>query len=51
LVDFTIPAATLVLAEQCAAHGLVHIIAPWFTPKDEKSSRQQPAGRIVNPAI
>lgn len=26
LIDFTIPAATIVLAEQSAAHGLVHVI-------------------------
>ena len=38
LVDFTIPAATMVLAEQSAAHGLVHVIGTTgFTPNDEKT--------------
>ena len=37
LVDFTIPAAALVLAEQSAAHGLVHVVGTTgFTPQDEK---------------
>jgi 4-hydroxy-tetrahydrodipicolinate reductase len=37
LVDFTIPAATLVLAEQSAAHGLVHVIGTTgLVPEDEK---------------
>jgi len=37
VVDFTIPAATLVLAEQAAAHGLVHVIGTTgLTPEDEK---------------
>jgi 4-hydroxy-tetrahydrodipicolinate reductase len=38
VVDFTIPAATMILAEQTAAHGLVHIIGTTgFTPADEKA--------------
>ena len=37
LIDFTIPAATMVLAEQSAAHGLVHIIGTTgFALEDEK---------------
>jgi 4-hydroxy-tetrahydrodipicolinate reductase len=37
VVDFTIPAATLVLAEQAAAHDLVHVIGTTgLTPEDEK---------------
>jgi 4-hydroxy-tetrahydrodipicolinate reductase len=37
LLDFTIPAATLVLAEQSAAHDLVHIIGTTgLAPEDEK---------------
>ncbi|HMA72675.1 MAG TPA: 4-hydroxy-tetrahydrodipicolinate reductase [Xanthobacteraceae bacterium] len=37
LVDFTIPAATLALARQSAAHGLVHVVGTTgFTPEDEK---------------
>ena len=37
LVDFTIPAATMVLAEQSAAHGLVHVIGTTgFASEDEK---------------
>jgi 4-hydroxy-tetrahydrodipicolinate reductase len=37
LVDFTIPAATMVLAEQSAAHGLVHVIGTTgFASGDEK---------------
>jgi 4-hydroxy-tetrahydrodipicolinate reductase len=36
-IDFTIPAATMVLAEQTAAHGLVHIIGTTgLKPEDEK---------------
>jgi 4-hydroxy-tetrahydrodipicolinate reductase len=37
LIDFTIPAATVVLAEWCAARGLVHVIGTTgLTPADEK---------------
>jgi 4-hydroxy-tetrahydrodipicolinate reductase len=37
LVDFTIPAATVILAEQSAAQGLVHVIGTTgFAPQDEK---------------
>jgi 4-hydroxy-tetrahydrodipicolinate reductase len=37
LLDFTVPTATMVLAERSAAHGLVHIIGTTgFSPKDEK---------------
>ena len=37
VIDFTIPAATLVLAEQSAAHGLVHVIGTTgFSLNDEK---------------
>jgi len=37
LIDFTIPAATVVLAEQTAARGLVHVIGTTgLTPEDEK---------------
>ena len=37
LIDFTIPAATVVLAERCAAGGLVHVIGTTgLTPADEK---------------
>jgi 4-hydroxy-tetrahydrodipicolinate reductase len=37
IVDFTIPAATLVLAEQTASHGLVHIIGTTgFAAEDDK---------------
>ena len=37
IVDFTIPAATIVLAEQTAARGLAHVVGTTgFTPEDEK---------------
>ena len=37
IVDFTIPAATMVLVEQTAAQGLVHVIGTTgITPEDEK---------------
>jgi 4-hydroxy-tetrahydrodipicolinate reductase len=37
VVDFTIPAATLALVEQAAAHGLVHVIGTTgLTTEDEK---------------
>jgi 4-hydroxy-tetrahydrodipicolinate reductase len=37
IVDFTIPAATLVLAEQTAPKGLVHVIGTTgFAPEEEK---------------
>jgi len=37
IVDFTIPAATLVLAEQTALKGLVHVIGTTgFAPEEEK---------------
>src|SRR5262249_14943622 len=37
LIDFTIPAATLALVAQSAAHGLVHIIGTTgFSPEHEK---------------
>jgi 4-hydroxy-tetrahydrodipicolinate reductase len=37
LIDFTIPAATVALAEQCAARGLVHVIGTTgLTPADEE---------------
>jgi 4-hydroxy-tetrahydrodipicolinate reductase len=38
VIDFTIPAASVVLAEHCAEHGLVHVIGTTgFTPDDEKT--------------
>jgi 4-hydroxy-tetrahydrodipicolinate reductase len=38
VIDFTIPAASVVLAEHCADHGLVHVIGTTgFTPDDEKT--------------
>jgi 4-hydroxy-tetrahydrodipicolinate reductase len=38
VVDFTIPAATVALAEQTSARGLVHVIGTTgFTPGDEKA--------------
>jgi 4-hydroxy-tetrahydrodipicolinate reductase len=38
VIDFTIPAASVVLAEHCADHGLVHVIGTTgFTPEDEKT--------------
>jgi 4-hydroxy-tetrahydrodipicolinate reductase len=37
VIDFTIPAATVVLAERCAARGLVHVIGTTgLTPADEE---------------
>jgi len=37
IVDFTVPAATMVLAEQTAAHGVVHVIGTTgFAAEDEK---------------
>ncbi len=38
VVDFTVPAATMALAEQSSACGLVHVIGTTgFTPADEKA--------------
>jgi 4-hydroxy-tetrahydrodipicolinate reductase len=37
LLDFTIPAATVILAEHAARHGLVHVIGTTgLTPQDDK---------------
>jgi 4-hydroxy-tetrahydrodipicolinate reductase len=37
LLDFTVPAATVILAEQTARHGLVHVIGTTgLTPQDDK---------------
>jgi 4-hydroxy-tetrahydrodipicolinate reductase len=48
VVDFTIPAATVSLAEQSAAHGLVHVIGTTgFTPADEKAIAAAAARAVI----
>jgi 4-hydroxy-tetrahydrodipicolinate reductase len=52
LIDFTIPAATVVLAEQAAERGLVHVIGTTGLTQTRPSSPSRPhAPASSNPAI
>jgi 4-hydroxy-tetrahydrodipicolinate reductase len=48
VIDFTIPAATVALAEQTAARGIVHVIGTTgFAPSDEKAIAAAAAGATI----
>src|SRR5262245_56590223 len=48
IIDFTIPCATLALAEQSSARGLVHVMgATGFTPSDEKAIASAAARAVI----